>query len=406
MEPSLAMRGSAIVVAAHTEKAGTEPGQGTVFAIVVHRSVDGGATWTSAPLPRAVTSPFDPLGRMRYSGDSVLAFAPDGTLYLAGVALDGATPVPWLGVNTDFTVFVTRSRDQGATWEPAVFHAQGVGPAVALVQDKPWLSIDPAGRLRLVWTEFVQSLTLIESVESRDGGATWSAPRILMTNGVEGMNQLSGATLATPGGRRVYLSVTDIRSFPWPATAPVASRQLAWWSDDEGATFRGPLVVGPAVFPRFGRVVADPGDPAHAVVLASDDAAQPRAYLRETRDGGATWGPRLDLAPQRAGAQQLPTGWFGPDGRLHVAYYDAGWPGGERVVLATLEGGAVVAEQPAPGPSIAPGPYHREYFGLDGEGSHMWAAWVAGSGGSGDSVEIVTGTDGAHTFVAAAPFDV
>ncbi|GEM_PF-4730449 len=406
MEPSLAMRGDAIVIAAHTEMPGTEPGQARVFAIVVHRSTDGGATWSSAPLPRDVTSPFDPLGRMRYSGDSVLAFAPSGALYLAGVALDGVGDAAVLGQNTDFTVFVTRSDDQGATWSPAVFHVRGAGPALALAQDKPWLSVDPEGSLRLVWTEFVQSLTLIQYARSDDGGATWSAPRTLALNSAQEMNQVTGATLATPGGGRVYLSYTDIRNEPWPPTAPVASRQLAFWSADGGATFQGPLVVGPSVFPRFGRVVADPRDPLHAAVLASDDAAQPRVYLRETRDGGASWGPRLDLAPQRAGAQQLPTGWFGPDGRLHVAYYDAGWPGGERVVLDTLEGGALVAEQPAPGPSIAPGPYRREYFGLDGEGSRVWAAWVAGDGGTGDSVAVLTGTDGTGTYVAAAPFDV
>lgn len=395
MEPHVAVRGSLVVVADHAQVPDDTPGRKVAFAIHVHRSADHGATWTSAPLPRSVFAAFDPLGRMGNSGDSVLAFAPDGALYLAGVAVDGFSLSPEVGTLHDLTVFLTRSRDGGATWEPALFHQRGYAP-YGLMQDKPWLTVGPDGTLHYAWTEFTGLFSsTIRYARSTDDGATWSAPLDIAATKLPRITQPTGATLAAPGGGRVYLSAND------------NGRQLAWRSDDNGASFHGPTDVGPGAFPRFGQVVARAGDPLRAYALAVDTAS-PRVYVRATSDGGLTWGPRLDLAPSRTGVQQHPAGWVGADGRLHVAYYDAGWPGGERVVVATVEDGAVVREQPAPGDPIAPGPYRREYFGLAGEGDRMWSAWVAGDGGSYDDPVATLqqgGDGGTGTWIAVARFE-
>lgn len=397
MEPHVAARGSLVVVADHQQVPDDTPGRAVAFAIQIHRSDDFGATWTSAPLPRSVFAAFDPLGRMGNSGDSVLAFAPDGDLYLAGVAVDGFSTSPEVGTIHDLTVFLTRSTDGGATWEPALFWQRGYAPW-GLMQDKPWFAIGPDGTLHYVWTEFTGLLySTVKYVRSTDEGATWSAPLAITATRLQRITQPTGATLAAPGDGRVYLSLND------------NNRQLAWRSDDNGATFHGPADLGPGAFPRFGQVVARHGDPLRAFVLGVDLRSPPRVWIRETTDGGATWGPRLLLAAHRTGEQQHPAGWIGDDGRLHVAYYDAGWPGGERVVVATVDKGVVTREQPAPGDPIAPGPYRREYFGLTGATGRLWAAWVAGDGGSyDDPVRTLQqgGDGGTGTWIAVARFEL
>jgi hypothetical protein len=402
MEPHVAARGNVLVAANHAEYFSDA---GPATSLFVHRSEDGGRTWSSALLPAGVFAPFDPLGTMKDGGDAVLAYAQDGTLYMAGVALDAVVVPSVAFVIHDLTVFVTRSHDDGRTWEPALFHVRGHGPML-LMQDKPWLEVGADGALHLAWTEFVTPmLTTVKYVRSGDGGETWSAPLDLATGDLLAGTQVSGATLAAPGGGRVYVAALEIRSSVLDPA--VASRQVAWWSDDDGATFHGPVGLGPASFPRFGRVAAHGDDPMRAWALVSDVSPQPRMYAVETRDGGLTWSAPVFLAPQRNGTQQHPAVWMEDPGTLHVAYYDAGWPGGERVVLARLEEGAVVEERPAPGDPVRPGPYRREYFGLahDGDG-RLWAAWVGGDGGSEDGLAALMGDAGTGTWVAVAPFEV
>lgn len=402
MEPHVAARGNVLVVANHAE---FETDEGRTVSLFVHRSEDGGRTWSSALLPRSVTAPFDPLGRMKDGGDAVLAYAPDGTLYLAGAAFAGVSG-PQLALINDLTVFVTRSRDDGRTWEPALFHARGAGPML-LMQDKPWLTLGADGALHLAWTEFATPFyTTVKYVRSADGGDTWSAPLDLAATDPVARTQVSGATIAAPGGGRVYVTALELHPSNVLPDDP-ASRQVAWWSEDDGATFHGPLVLGPAAFPRFGRVTAHGDDPMRAWVLVPDASPAPRMYAVETRDGGLTWSAPASLAPQRTGAQQHPAVWMEDPGTLHVAYYDAGWPGGERVVLARLEEGVVVEERAAPGDPLRPGPYRREYFGLAHDGDdRLWAAWVGGDGGSEDPFAALQGDAGSGTWVAVAPFDV
>lgn len=120
----------------------------------IHRSVDGGATWTHArPFLQAVVT------------DGV-ALAEDeaGTLY--GASLDGAT------------ILLVRSTDGGATWRsvtPLVTTAQGSPVDAWPVADRPWLAARGDGELTLVYNQV--GLGTTKCLRSTDGGTTWTEHR-------------------------------------------------------------------------------------------------------------------------------------------------------------------------------------------------------------------------------------
>lgn len=387
MEPHVALRaapGGPVVVVANMNKIPSPvPGNTLPIGIEVHRSLNGGRTWASAPLPRSVFAPFDPLGQMPNSGDAVLAYAPDGTLFLGGVATAGTSDPghPELESLRDFSVWVSRSSDDGATWSPALFWQRGHGPVVALVEDKEWIAVGPDGTLHFAWTEFTGLVgTRIRYAQSGDGGHTWTAPRDLVLPNLQTFSQVTGAVIAAPGGGRVYVAYLDIRGDGQPShQAVIASR-------DNGATFGPAVQLGTAAFPRFGTVFADRADPLHAFAAAPSGDATPLMQLAETRDGGATWSTPAPVAAARGGAQQHPAGWVARDGRVVLGFYDAGWPGGERFTFTVLQDGAAV-EETAVGNPTNPGVYRREYLGLAGSGNEVWAAWVAGDEATGTWVE-------------------
>ena len=110
---------------------------------------DGGATWTRSAIPLP-----GPLGT-GYS-DPALAFAPDGTLHVTGMATHRDIPA---------RIFHASTADDGATWQgPTV-----VSPAGAR-WDRPWVNVTPEGRVFLSW----QAPATTSLVAWSDDGAAWT----------------------------------------------------------------------------------------------------------------------------------------------------------------------------------------------------------------------------------------
>lgn len=388
-EPHIAARAENVVVAA-MDFSSDGPGRDRTFQLVLHRSTDAGATWLEpSPLPAQVRSPFDPAAKMDYVGDPVLAYAPDGTLFLTGIAAHGAWAEgpagPVVLQLTALTIFVTRSEDDGVTWSPAIYHRQGAGtfgfPVLfaGILEDKPWITVSPEGVLHLAWTEFVGPASSILHASSGNGGTTWSEPTTLATSGTGLV--LQAATLAAPGEGRVYVSATSYRpSQEYPPRPTPGGEQMVWVSEDDGGSFGAALVVGPASQDRWGTLFAGASDPSRVFVTAPAAEEESDVYLTTSRDGGATWDEPVWLAAERAGAKVQPTGWVDAQGVPRVAFYDEGWPGGTQLVVVTVEGNGSLQTTAAPGPSIEHGTHRRDYFGVAPTPAGAWVAWTGGDG--------------------------
>lgn len=383
-ESSVAVRPSdpPVVVVANLEYFHDPSGlEDTTFDVVLHRSLDGGRAWTTARLPASTRAPFDPAGSYHDVGDPVLTYAPDGALYLSAVAAVGA----WKdGVSTVLdaeTVFVTRSTDDGATWSPAVFHetlpgafgsVAGTNVVIAgLIQDKEWIAAGPDGVLHLVWTTFAETQTVLRYARSLDNGATWSGPRAIAASGAGRI--LTGGVLSAAAPGRVVVAAVDTPIVGVGADS--GGRARVWTSDDGGASFVERSSPGPAAVSRFTSVAADSRD-ATTVWFAGVDGT--RVYLTRSLDEGRSWSAPLRMGANRTGVQQQPALWVEASGRCRLTFYDAGWPGGERLVHAIVDDRGVAFEGAA-GPPVAPGRYRRDYVGLAGTGGTSWATWVAGS---------------------------
>lgn len=206
---------------------------------VVYRSQDGGVTWSAAqfiPLPDS---------GMAYlsSGDPVLGADRAGVFYYAilmarWVTTGGGRRLVRSGVA------VSRSTDNGGTWEPARPLIEREQPPTAPwpFDDKEWLVVDNSGG-------------------TRDG---------TVYVGWQMMDNIFG------GASQLVVSKSTDRGLTWSEPRPADDKRLT------GSVF---LAVGPG------------GE----LVMSSTDAGFYR--VRVSTDGGETWGP-----PLRGPEMQLPGG--------------------------------------------------------------------------------------------------
>ena len=132
--------------------------------VFVFRSMDSGATWSPlGSLPKQ-------LGSVTLVGhwDPVLAFDRAGRAYITVVA--GVSMERW-------RIAVYRSDDNGSTWTGV----DVASPSVAR-NDKPWIAIDDADGIHVAWFA-LSNPGGTAYANSRDRGATFSAPRLFPSAG-------------------------------------------------------------------------------------------------------------------------------------------------------------------------------------------------------------------------------
>lgn len=139
------------------------------------RTTDGGATWEPARMI------YDPGTRSQTIGNQVRVL-PNGTLVNLFTQIDETSPT-----TTTATVRVIRSTDRGVTWSGATtistHQAQGVrdaltGQAIRDGSIVPEIAAGPDGTVHVVWQDarFTGQRDAIAYSRSTDGGVTWSAP--------------------------------------------------------------------------------------------------------------------------------------------------------------------------------------------------------------------------------------
>ena len=294
-----------------------------------HVSQDGGARWSSRPLPI-------PRGEQPKCFGPDAAFGADGTLYVSYVTLAGRT-------NEPNALWLVRSTDGGRT----VSAPERVsGPLSFQVR----VTTDPRRpqRVYLSWLQpeeiglalFTGADNRIVVVRSDDGGRTFGRP--VRASDQSRRRVLAPSPAVGPDGE-LYVLYLDVQDDRLDYEGGHGSRGGAPYeghfslvlgrSTDAGASWQESLVddtIVPtrrfiAFLPPTPSLAVDPGD-GRIYVAFEDGRERPSDVRLWTLEPGAEqWdGPTKvnDTGSEDGSTQYLPKLAVAPDGRLDVAYYD------------------------------------------------------------------------------------
>jgi hypothetical protein len=292
------------------------------FSALISSSLDNGTTWRvmPLPLPPGLDRPFAP----------DLAFAPDGTLFVSYVNLEGNGNVPG-------NLWVATSKDGGQSLSAPVRVA-------GRLSFQARIAVDAQNRAHLTWLQVAEVGLLrvaggpnpIVTSHASDDGRTWSPPVPISDSGRE---RVGAATPAVDSeGHLVVLYYdfkSDRRDFEFldgpPAEEPFAL--VVTRSEDGGQSFSPGQEIDTNVvatnrflvfLPEFASLAAGPAGTMYAS-WADGRNGDEDVFVRRSGDGGRTWGApvRVNDNPLRDKTDQfLPRVGVAPDGRVDVLYLD------------------------------------------------------------------------------------
>ena len=268
-------------------------------------------------------------------GDPSVAFDSQGHVYYSGLGFDRTAPPNTVAVNKG-----TFDGSGNLSWGAPTFINATTAPST--LNDKPWIAVDSHSssafrdRIYVSWTRFIfnpQNGRYVQSpislVYSKDGGATFSSPQLIVGNVL--YSQGSHPTVAPDGTVYVFWtgatrkatldSIWVVKStdggVSW--SKPVAVSQLVNIIPIANTSFRNNSYPGAAVAPdgsvyvTWSSLMSDAGglcptrtnNGCHATVL----------YSKST-DGGATWSAPAVAFPSYDSATQTAIGYpaANPDG--------------------------------------------------------------------------------------------
>ncbi len=271
--------------------------------------------------------PFGPEAHL--SPDDMLRTITIGLTMLPG-ANDGELFAAWQArrpeTGNKFVVFRS-TRDGGASWsDPRVLNTEPMAFAPAIATDRN-------GGVTVAWPDERGYTTGIFGNHSADRGATWLPQDVRIDDGEGGGLMANAVSVACDGENRVIAA--------WEEQAPAAGRVvMAAVSADRGSTWSKPMRVddgkgrGAPLAPR----VAFLGG--RAVVLWTAAVGGINAFAEvwadSSADGGGSWGEDVLLHEQPGGT--APTAQLFSDGKRAAAVFEAKARGGaEAIYYARLQ---------------------------------------------------------------------
>jgi hypothetical protein len=313
-------------------------GNGGALALVSAWTADGGQTWqrTLHPMSRCGGAAPGSSGDFERATDPWVDVAPDGTVYLMGLAFSGNALAP----GSSSAMLVSRSTDGGRSWAgPTVLQRDGAD----FFNDKNTLTVDPtdAHFVYAVWDRLDKAENgptwLARSI---DGGMQWEPARAIVVPRVEGgVAQTLGNRIVvlTDGPERGLLvnAFVQIDSVGTRVTARVRVSR----SEDHGSTWSEPITVADqlavgTVDPETGATVRDGAlvltavaGPGGQLWLAWQDArfsggAHDAIALARSSDGGRSWTAPVAVNRDPAVAAFTPTLSVRADGTVGLMHFD------------------------------------------------------------------------------------
>ncbi|MDQ3896689.1 MAG: glycoside hydrolase [Actinomycetota bacterium] len=376
------------------------------YSAFLSYSYNGGASWeqTVLPLPRDVAvCAASPQGTPCPFAPDV-AFAPDGTLYVTYVNLQG-------NGNRPDNLWLSTSTDGGRTLS---LPTKIAGPLTF----QPRVAVDPKGPIYVTWLQaqevgllrFSDPPPRIVSVRSDDGGKTFSPPAFV--SDVQRPRVVAPSPVVDGNGQLVVLyedlkgNRRDFENQPGPpAELPFAL--VLTRSTDGGRTFAPGTEVDTEVLATRRFLPFLPETPQLA---AADDGklyvswadgrnGDDDVFLRRSSDGGKTWTEAVKVNDNGndGTAQFLPKVAIGPGGRVSVLFLDGRNDPGKKVLLdaylaTSTDGGKTfdnvrLTAKPFDneiGPTFG-SDYGTDFgtkLGLAAGGGKLFAAWVDTSAGT------------------------
>jgi hypothetical protein len=370
---------------------------------------DGGRSWHHAPMPyltKAVGGTWDRVS------DPVVAFGPDGTVYVSTLLISLDCPS---------AVGVSRSTDGGRTFGPPVL--AHFSDSCAYSDDKNWLVVDTSarsphrGRLYQFWTPFLADAegNYFASPQvvrwSDDRGRHWSrtvnvSATDVFTQNSQPMIQPDGAitdaylNFGADGGREGPESRigAEVERAPAPtaAAAPTGDLMVARTSHDGGATWSRETTIthdageGPAGVRCC--LPSATADPRTGRLYAAWDSASPGAVKLSTSTDGRHWSAPVRVNRETvAGLDHVNVDVSAYAGRVFVSYgtRDTTVQGGRFIqqrVSASYDGGAHFRSPVSLGPlsdlryaAQAGGAFPGDYIGSAATRDRVYLVWCRSS---------------------------
>lgn len=333
--------GAGVVHAAWLEVASPDPSGHGTGRVMYSRSGDDGHAWT-APVPlTGIHQPVTGNPRVAASGANV---------YVAWHGLHDGSGI--------LKIYLTRSHDHGATWQPARIVSDGDSPAAAAT----WPSVNSCGdAVHVAWADARHGTPEIRLRSSPDAGHSWAPVR--------------------------HVSSADGFSSWVPSVACRGSEVHVAWSDER-------------------HNVDETGAPYDCGRVGGGTTCREEEYYRRSLDFGATWEPEVRLTHDAANsprASWAPSIALGTGNKVHVVFFDQR---GERFQVyykRSLHGGTAGSWEPERVISHDDGATIHARPVIVSRGNELHLVWFAVRPGIGVDVMHAMSGDGGQGFSPPQP---